>query len=104
MGVSAHHTLGQRPVVLLQAFTSCIPAVGVRKRSTSSYYPNGNGGVERVNHTMAQMLVMIVNKQQDDGDLHLPHVEFPFNNSVSAATGSAPNEVHTMVDYHVPLI
>ena len=37
---------------------------------------------------------MIVNKQQDDGDLHLPHVEFPFNNLVSAATGSAPNEVH----------
>ena len=53
---------------------------------------------------MAQMLVMIVNKQQDGGDLHLPHVESPFNNSVSAATGSAPNEVHTMVDYHVPVI
>ena len=57
-----------------------------------------------MNHTMAQMLVMIVNKQQDDGDLHLPHVEFPFNNSVNAATGWALHEVHTMVDSHVPLV
>ena len=27
--------------------------LGVRKLGTTSYHPNGNGGVERVNHTMA---------------------------------------------------
>ena len=27
--------------------------LGVRKIATSSYHPNSNGGVERVNHTMA---------------------------------------------------
>ena len=43
---------------------------------------------------MAQMLAMVVNERQDDCDLHLPHVEFPYNNAVSAATGIAPNEVH----------
>ena len=43
---------------------------------------------------MAQMLAMDVNRQQDDWDLRLPHVEFAYNNSVSAATGLAPNEVH----------
>ena len=59
-----------------------------------SYHPNCNGGVERVNHTMAQMLAMVVNERQDDWDLHLPHVEFAYNNSVTAATGLAPNEVH----------
>ena len=37
---------------------------------------------------------MVVNERQDDRDLHLPHVEFAYNNSVSAATGLAPNEVH----------
>ena len=26
--------------------------------------------------------------------IHLPRVEFAYNNSVSAATGLAPNEVH----------
>ena len=56
--------------------------------------PNGNGGVERVNHTMAQMLAMVVNEQQDDWDLRLPHVEFAYNNSISVATGLAPNEGH----------
>ena len=42
---------------------------------------------------MAQMLAM-VNKRQDDWDSQLPHVEFAYNNSVSAATGLAPNEVY----------
>ena len=66
----------------------------VRKIATSSYHANGNGGTERVNHTMAQMLSMVVNEQQNDWDIHLPHVSFAYNNSVSAATGLAPNEVH----------
>ena len=68
--------------------------LGVRKLVTSSYHPNGNGGVERVNHTMAQMLAMVVNERQDDWDLRLPHIEFAYSISVSAATGLAPNEVH----------
>ena len=38
----------------------------MRKIATSAYHPNGNGGVERVNHTMAQMLAMVVNERQDD--------------------------------------
>ena len=63
---------------------------GVRK-ITSFYHRNGNGGVERVNHTMAQMLV---NERQDNWDAHLPHVEFAYNNSVSAATRLAHNEMH----------
>ena len=40
------------------------------------------------------MLAMVVNERQDDRDLHLPHVEFAYNNSVSATTDLAPNEVH----------
>ena len=28
--------------------------LAMRKIATSAYHPNGNGGVERVNHTMAQ--------------------------------------------------
>ena len=47
-----------------------------------------------MNHTMAQTLAMVVNERQDDWDLKLSHVEFAYNNSVSAATGLVPNEVH----------
>ena len=68
--------------------------LGVHKLATCSYHPICNGGVERVNHTMQQMLAMDVNERQDDRDLHLPHVELAYNNFVSAATGLAPNDVH----------
>ena len=40
------------------------------------------------------MLAMVVNERQDNWDLRLPHSEFAYNNSVNAATGLAPNEVH----------
>ena len=43
---------------------------------------------------MAQILAMVVNERQHDWHLYLPHVEFAYNNSVSAAMGLAPNEVH----------
>ncbi|CAB1119842.1 unnamed protein product [Ectocarpus sp. CCAP 1310/34] len=46
--------------------------LAIRKVATSSYHPKGNTGVERVNHTMAQMLAMVVNERQDDWDIHLP--------------------------------
>ena len=67
--------------------------LGVYKLATSSYHPNCNEGVDRVNHTIAQMLAKVVNERQDDWDLRLPHVEFACNNSVSVATGLVPNEV-----------
>ena len=61
----------------------------VRKVITSSYDIQTNGGTERVNHTMAQMLTVAVNERQNDWDEHLPHIEFAYNNSVSEATGFA---------------
>ena len=68
--------------------------VGVHKLATGSYNPNSNGGVAQVNHTMAQMLSILVNERQDHLDLHLPHVEFAYDNYVTPAAGLAPNEVH----------
>lgn len=67
--------------------------MGVQKLSTSSYHAMGNGGTERVNHIMAQMLACVVNEKQGDWDEHLLHVKISYN-SVDAATGSAPNEIH----------
>ena len=43
---------------------------------------------------MAQTLAMIVNARQDDGSMHLLHVEFAYSNSISPATCLAPNEVN----------
>ncbi|CAB1106230.1 unnamed protein product [Ectocarpus sp. CCAP 1310/34] len=66
----------------------------IKKVTTSSYHPQTNGGTERVNHTMAQMLAVVVNEQKTDWDIHLPHVEFAYNNSVNQSTGLVPNEIH----------
>ena len=52
--------------------------LGARKLATSSYHPNRNAGVERVNHTIAQTLAMVVNERQNDWNLHLPHSEFAY--------------------------
>ena len=68
--------------------------VGVREVAISSHYPNLKGGVERVNHMIAQKLAIVVNEFQTNWDQQLPQVEFEYNHSVSAAIGLAPNEVH----------
>ena len=36
------------------------------------------------------MLAMVCNEHQNDWDVHLPHVEYAYNNSVSAARASPP--------------
>ena len=89
----AQTTLGQRPPVLLESFACRLQASWGSEFSTSSYHPN-NGWVERVNHSMAQRPSMVVNELQNNEDEQLPHVEFAYNDSVSAATGLASNEVH----------
>ena len=38
------------------------------------------------------MMVMVVMELHNNWDVQLSHVEFAYNNSVSAATGLAPNE------------
>ena len=68
--------------------------VGVREVAISSHYPNLKGGVERVNHMIAQKLAIVVNEFQTNWDQQLPQVELEYNHSVSAAIGLAPNEVH----------
>lgn len=75
----------------------------MRKTATSSFHPNSNGGVKRVNHTITQILAMVVNEQQSSMDAHLPHVGFVCNISVSAATGLAPNKVYTKRLPRLPL-
>ena len=66
----------------------------IRKVATTAFYPKSNGGVERVNNSLAQMLSLVISEQQDDWDEWLSYVVQAYNNSVSAATGLAPNKIH----------
>ena len=40
----------------------------IRKIATTAFHPNSNGGVERVNRSLAQMLSLVISEQQDDWD------------------------------------
>ena len=40
----------------------------VCKIATAAFHPKSNGGVERVNHSLAQMLSLVISEQQDDWD------------------------------------
>ena len=53
---------------------------------------------------MAQMLAMVCIEHHNGWDIHLPHVEYAYNNSVSAATGLAPNKVQRRRLPRLPLI
>ena len=67
--------------------------LGMWKIVTSAYHLNGNGGVERQPHHGSDAGDGR-QRRQDDWDVHLLQVEFAYHNSVSAATGLTPNEVH----------
>ena len=43
---------------------------------------------------MAQMPAMVIIEFQNHWDEQFSHIEYAYNNSVIAATGLAPNEVH----------
>ena len=65
-----------------------------RKIATTALHPKSNGGIERVNHSLAQMLSLVISEQHDDWDEGLPNMVQAYNNSLSAAIGLAPNERH----------
>ena len=64
------------------------------KEITSSYHPQTNGMVERLNHTstLCQMLSYLITDDQNTWDEMLMHAVAAHNN-VSRGTGLAPNEV-----------
>ena len=77
-----------------QLATAVYKRMGIHKLTTSAYHPNRNGGLERVSHTVVQMLATVCDEHQNDWDANLPHVKYAYIYSVSAATGLAPNVVH----------
>ena len=68
--------------------------LGAVKRFTSSAHAQTNGMVERLNHTLCQMLSHLIADNHTNWDELLLHAIAAHNNSVSRGTGLAPNEVH----------
>ena len=68
--------------------------LGFGKSPPAATTQKGNGGMDHFDHTMAQMLDMVVIELQNNWNEQLPHIEFAYKISASAATSLAPNEVH----------
>ena len=68
--------------------------LGAVKRSTSSAHAQTNGTVERLNHTLCQMLSYLIADNQTNWDKLLLHAIAAHNNTVSRGTGLVQNEVH----------
>lgn len=70
--------------------------LGSVNKYTSSYHPQTNGMVERLNHTLCQMLSFLIADDQTNWDEILLHAISARSNNVSRGTELAPNEIHTV--------
>ena len=43
-------------------------SIRIRKIATTAFRPKSNGGIERVNHSLALMLSLVISEQHDDWD------------------------------------
>ena len=63
----------------------------IRKLSTAAYHPQTDGQVERLNHTIAEMLGIFCNKlHQKDWDEYLPQCLEAYRTTPHATTGETP--------------
>ncbi len=64
--------------------------MGIWKVNTTSYHPQTDGLVERLNRTLTDMLAKKVEHSRKDWDVHLPYVLFAYRASMQESTGESP--------------
>ena len=69
--------------------------------TTTSFHPQGNGQVERMNQTIFQMIGKLSADKKAQWDLHLGAIQFAYNSTRSAITGYSP---HFLMYYTIPMI
>ena len=75
---------------LAELTQSVIKKLNTNHKTTSSYHPQANGAVERMNHTLATMLSMYVGSDHRDWDETLQYVCFAYNTARQESTGFSP--------------
>ena len=68
--------------------------MGTKLLMSTAFHPQMDGATERANHSIGQILRMIINDDQKNWADKCPMVEFALNSSVSATTGFAPFELN----------
>jgi len=89
-GVLSHITSNCSSEFVLHFFHSLGMALNMKLHFTSGYHPEGDRQTERTNQTLEQYLRVYYNYQQDNWSSLLPLMEFAYNNTPSATTGTTP--------------
>lgn len=66
-------------------------AYGIVKSRTTPYYPAGNGGTERLNQTLLNLLRSLESEKQNHWPEYLPELVHAYNNTTHSVTGYAPS-------------
>ncbi|GJP30443.1 hypothetical protein CLOM_g1710 [Closterium sp. NIES-68] len=64
--------------------------LGTKLAMSSAYHPQTDGQTERLNQIVEQLLRAACKDEISKWDLHLPVLEFAYNNTTHAATGQTP--------------
>jgi hypothetical protein len=75
----------------------------IDKTRTTSYHPQSNGNVERLNRTLGNMLAIYCHKNQHEWDLFLPQVLMAYRASVQSSTGQTPNAMMLGQEVTLPM-
>ncbi|KAH9087047.1 hypothetical protein Ae201684P_000461 [Aphanomyces euteiches] len=70
--------------------TTMYTTLGIHKLASAPYHPQGQGLVERFNHTIVQMLKIFVNDHQTDWDTYLPRLLFAYRTAHHETLGDSP--------------
>ena len=64
--------------------------LNINKVFTSSYHPQCDGFVERINGVIMQIIAMYVASDHKDWDTYLPSAMYAYDTSLSETTGDTP--------------
>ena len=84
-------------------FQSLRTILGIRKSRTTSYHPEGNGLVERLNRTLIHHLKAFVGPTDVHWDIHLPLVLLAYRAAVHSSTGFTPSRLLYGAELRLPV-
>ena len=76
-----------------EIFRGMCSMLGIDQTRTTSFRPQSNGGVEKFNNTLAIMLTMYCEHNQDQWDKYLQQVMMAYRSSVQSSTSRTPNSM-----------
>ena len=74
-------------------FQRLMTLLEINKTRTTSFHPQSNSVIERMNRTLLNMLTKSIDKQQSNWSYFLPFVLMAYRSSVHESTGFTPNRL-----------